>query len=376
MELMTIIHRQKMDYLPIIYAFSSQITKHIIIYDDAEEESMIAKEVVSSLKAFHTSYDLSTEIELVEIDEDSKQEIQKVIKQFEGNQKLVLNGTGADSALLIVLSSLVLRNKGRVFSYDKVDNTYNIITEDGFTNHKIEKNMTLEVCLLLMGESIQGEINQDKMMKNAPEILSVFSDIPQMFKIRHLLKTKRSNELLQKYPRLLESLKRLSILDNQYHLQGNEAFVRFGELFEAFIYLKLREYFVFDDIKVGVRICFDKKGSSQERIEIVNEFDILLIHQNKIGFIECKLGDSHTPLETVYKSDSILEYFGEDASSLIVNLERNRTPHLKNSKKNFGDTILFRAKTKKISVYNAFQFNRKDFIEKVVEAFGSGVLAS
>jgi myo-inositol-1-phosphate synthase len=65
-----------------------------------------------------------------------------------------------------------------------------------------------------------------------------------------------------------------------------------------------------------------------------------------------------------------MEYFGESASSMIVNIERDKTPDKKRSKKNFGTSILYRAETKKVTVYNAFDFSKPTFRNKVSKAFG------
>jgi len=187
--------------------------------------------------------------------------------------------------------------------------------------------------------------------------------------VRFLLKQRKTKELKQSYPEMVKALTLLEIVDEQGVMNGQEGFVRFGYLFEDFIYLALRA-FDFDDIKVGAKIRFDEQQVKRHHIEITNEFDILTIKNNKIGFIECKMGDSLDPLSTIYKSDSVMEYFGASSSSLIVNIERNKTPHLKNAKKNFGASLLYRAKTKKVTVYNAFDFSKNSFRSKIKEAFG------
>jgi len=55
----------------------------------------------------------------------------------------------------------------------------------------------------------------------------------------------------------------------------------------------------------------------------VNELDIMAIKENHIFMIECKLGNLLEPNEVIYKLDSVLENFGEDAKGLIVNIQPN-----------------------------------------------------
>lgn len=370
MELLTIVHRNKIDYLPIIYAFSDEITRHILFFDHAKEERGLAQELKGSIERFNEKYGLKTEIKLIEIDEDSKKDMEQIAQVFRGkSENIALNGAGADTALFTVLSSIILSNDGRVLAYDKEDNSYNIITKNGFVNKKIKRSMNLEDSLMLMGDRILEEIPKNEILKHQKELELLFSDVKRMFKIRFLLKTKRTKELYRRYPKMVEALKVLKIVDENGAILGQEGFVRFGYLFEEFIYVSL-EPFDFDDVKVGVKIEFDKEQVAYRNIRVINEFDILIIKENKIGFIECKLGDSSDPLSTVYKSDSIMEYFGESASSMILNMERNKQAHQKNPKGNFGESVIYRAKTKSVTIYNAFDFSKNSFRSKIKEAFG------
>ena len=369
MELLTIVHARKIDYLPIIYEFTGKITRHILFHDHDKIERDYAYELKASIENFNKKYNIETEIAMIEIDEDSKKDMQRIAEVFSGNSKeIYLNGAGADTALFTVLSSIVLRNEGHVVAYDNDDNTYNLISKDGFFNKKIENNMNLEDFLLLMGDIILEEQSKEEIVKQKEELELLFSDAKRMFNIRFLLKQRKTKELKKRYPKVIEALQKLDIVDEHSNMKGQEAFVHFGYLFEAFVYLHV-EKFAFDDVKVGARIRFDEGQVERRNIEVSNEFDILTIKENKIGFIECKMGDSLDPLGSIYKSDSIMEYFGQSASSLIVNIERNKTPHKKKSKKNFGESLIYRAETKRVMIYNAFDFSTNKFRTKIKQAF-------
>ncbi len=369
MELLTIVHARKIEYIPIIYEFTGEIKRHILFFDHAKEERAFAEELKASIEKLYAKYKLKTEIKMIEIDEDSKRDMQRIAKVFEGKSAdIYLNGAGADTALFTVLSSIILQNNGKVLAYDKEDNSYNIITQSGFSNEKIIKSMNLEDFMILMGEEILDELDKQEIRAQKEALNLLFSDAKRMFNIRFLLKQHKTKELKERYPQMLEALKNLEIINSNYLINGQEGFVKFGYLFEEFIFLQL-EAFDFDDIKVGVKIRFDQGQVARRNIEVTNEFDILTINENKIGFIECKIGDSHDPLDTVYKSDSIMEYFGESASSLIVNIERKKYFKNKKSKMNFGDSVIYRAETKKVSVYNTFSFSRNGFRNKIKKAF-------
>ncbi len=370
MELLTIVHARKIDYLPIIYEFTGKITRHILFYDHDKIERDYAYELKTSIEKLNKKYKIETEIVMIEIDEDSKKDMQRIAEVFSSkSENIYLNGAGADTALFTVLSSIILRNEGQVIAYDNNDNTYNLITKNGFFNKQIENNLNLEDFLLLMGERLLEEQSKDKILRQKIELELLFSDAKRMFNIRHLLKQRKTKELRKRYPNVIDALYKLNIVDENYNMKGQEAFVRFGYLFEAFIYLEV-EKFAFDDVKVGIRVRFDEGQVERRNIEVSNEFDILTIKENKIGFIECKMGDSLDPLGTIYKSDSIMEYFGQSASSLIVNIERDKTPHKRKSKKNFGESLIYRAETKRVMIYNAFDFSSNKFGFKIKQAFG------
>ncbi len=155
MELLTIVNAKKIELIPIIYEFLGEITRHILFYDRANLERQQALELKKSIEKITKKYGFSPTIEMIEIDEDSKRDMEQIAKAFEGNRtNLYLNGSGADVALFTVLSSIVLRNGGKVIAYDKEDNNYNLITQNGFENSKIERSMKIEDFLTLMGEEI------------------------------------------------------------------------------------------------------------------------------------------------------------------------------------------------------------------------------
>jgi len=370
MKLVTIISSKKIEFVPIIYEFLDKVKKHIIIFDHAKREKIYAKELKRSIEKLNQHYNVTSDIVMLEIDEDSKRDMQHIDTVVQrGSDEIYLNGAGADVALFTILSSIVLRADGKVVAYDKEDNSYNLITKNGFVNNKIEHNMSIEDFLTLMGEEILEEVDQKEIIHHKDVLNQLFLDTKRVFKVRKLLVKNRTEELKKRYPKVLDALQILGVVDDKYIMRRQGGLVEFGYLFEKFIFLQLSS-FDFDDIKTGVKIRFDVTQVERSGIDVTNEFDILVIKNNRLGFIECKLGSSLDPIGTIYKSDSIMEYFGESASSLIVNIQQNRTPHLKNSKKNFGASVIFRAETKDIMVYNTFDFGRNSFRVKIREAFG------
>jgi len=365
-ELLTVAHPNKSFLIPIIYEFLGKTKRHIIFYDESQEDEKYAKELEKSIKKLNKKYGFSVRVDMVKIDEDSKQDMQKIAKSFEGDRSnLYLNGAGADSALFTILSAIILKNGGKVLAYDIEDNSYNLITKNGFSSKNIKHNMNIEDFLILMGDELVSEIRVNDIKKRKEYILELFNDIPRVFKIRYLLK---SGKAVKNYKSILQILKALDIVDSNNLLKGQQAYTKFGQLFEEYIYWLL-DRFDFDDIKIGAVVRFDKAQVDDENIEVLNEFDILVIKNNRLGFIECKFGDSFEPLVTVYKSDSIMEYFGVNAVSLIVNIQKDRNAHVKNKVKNFSKSVEFRAKTKNVNIYNSFNINKRVFDKAIRDTF-------
>lgn len=202
MELLTIVHDRKIEYIPIIYEFTGKITRHILFFDHSKKEYAYATELKHSIERFNAKYHLTTEIKMIQIDEDSKQDMQEIAKVFEGkSENIYLNGAGADTALFTVLSSIILKNNGQVIAYDKEDNSYNLISKNGFVNKEIENNMNLDDFLTLMGEHVLKESSKQAIYENKEALETLFSDTKRMFKVRHLLKNRKTKELKKQYPK-------------------------------------------------------------------------------------------------------------------------------------------------------------------------------
>ncbi len=223
MKLVTIVSSKKIEFIPIIYEFLKEVTEHIIIFDQACSDTHYAKELKVSLKKILKHYGLTSKITMLEIDEDSKKDMQHIATKIVATAPdIYLNGAGADIALFTVLSATILQNRGHVIAYDNEDNSYNLISQQGFTNSKIKRNMSIEDFLMLMGEEILEEVDQERIIDHQEALNQLFADTKQMFSLRVLLKQGKQEELKTRYPHLLNPLKQLGVVDDGYMLQGGD----------------------------------------------------------------------------------------------------------------------------------------------------------
>ena len=356
MILITTINKEISTLIPILFEFKEQVSKHILVYDSDDEKN--AFRIKKSIKKFNINHNITQIISLIEIDEDSKVDmlqIQNTLKKEK--ETLYLNATNADMALIVILSGFVLHHEGRVIAYDAQENSYNLIGKNGFTNHTIKNCMKIEDFLTLSHYELLEEVDKHEIYNFQKSILYIFHNFKIFFKVRDLL-YKDLPLFMKKYPIYANHFYNLGIMKDGVVVKSISYF---GTLFEKFIFLQLCMY-DFDDIKVGASINFNSTLNRDEKLEIVNEFDILAIKNNHIYTVECKLGDKYVDAQKViYKSDSLLDYFGKHSKNLIVNIHQEK----QKGYKVFKRLTLFRAKSNNIAVYNEFDFEQEIFQEQV-----------
>jgi len=357
MVLVTVINKNLDSLIPIIFEFRTEVKKHILVYDEAVYEKKVAKRLKKGIEAVEKLFKNRADVELIGIDEDSKHDIMLIQQKLNGySETLYLNATHSDLSLVVVLSGFILQNGGSVFAYDSFDNSYNIINKQGFQNYTIKNNLKLQEYFLYNGY-IQLSANETKHLPSCESQLNYIFKTPQkLFLNQHILKTHKVKHIERHFKDALIGLK---VIDKKLHF--TKEYKGFGTLFEEFIYLKLKKY-NFDDILLGVEVMFD------ENLEIYNEFDILAIKNNHIIVVECKWGNPSTANEIIYKLDSVMENFGEDAKGLIVNVQQN-FDHYSNEhqfvKKIFSKKSHSRATYNNLEIYNDYLFNESTFNEIV-----------
>ena len=363
MTLITIAHHDRTKLIPLIFEFKDEIERHIIIYDEAKSDKTLAMELKKGIERHNRSYALNAPVDMMELDEDDRSDLSNLIRRINPSEqeRLFLNAAGADLGVTILLSLALLESGGTILAYDKEDNSYNIIQKNRFENRKIAHNMRLDDFMRLMNEKIVKFTDKNSIDMRKEELYTIFSDTKKMFALRKLLIQKRWDDAMKKYPKEVETLAKVGI--------GESNLNDCGKLCEEYVFLWMGGY-DFDDIKAGVIVSFEESTDSGANLSVQNEFDILVIKNNRVGFVECKIG-SVDPLHVVYRNDALMDYFGEDSRSLIVNVERDKTPHRKESKKLFGPSTIFRAKTKRIGIVNVFDLNEKKLANELAAMFGA-----
>jgi len=317
MTLVTIISKDKA-FIPLLYHFKDEVATHILIYDIGEEEIEIALDTKKGLKKLSEIYNLNYEIKLMPLDEDSKKDFSKIYKKLKEFSDLALNVAEADSLLVIMMSAFIMQMNGKIFTYDKFDNTFNEIYNKNCQLKKA-KNLKLNDYLTLLNYEIEDKKNAQDILKYKQAVLELFKNYPVFKNQRMLLKKNRLKSVYYK-----NLFKKAGVLEKKLNLQKLN-----GDIFEEFVFWNLYQLDV-DDIWLNVKIVSEREGEEA----IKNEFDILMIKDNKIYIVECKFGNlAIKPDELIYKSDSLLSLFGEDTKGVIVYINdvKERIESIKNS---------------------------------------------
>jgi hypothetical protein len=303
MTLVTIISKDR-GFIPLLYHFKDKVTTHILIYDIGEEEIEIALDTKEGLEKLANLYSIDYKIKLMPLDEDSKKDFSRIFNKLEQFDNLALNVAEADSLLVIMLSSFVMRMNGKVFSYDKFDNTFNVIYKSDCKLEKA-KSMKLIDYLTLLNYEIESKKTACDIVKYKDGVLELFKNYPVFINQRRALQQK--NLRSSYYKKLFQQAG--VIKKNKINIQRLN-----GELFEEYVFWNLFQLDV-DDMWLNVKVISEKENNEV----IKNEFDILMIKNNRIYVVECKFGKlAMKPDELIYKLDSLLSIFGESSKGIII----------------------------------------------------------
>ena len=363
MTLVSILGDFHSSILPISYEFKEEITKHVIVYDDARSDMEKLKRILAGQKAFFDTltsdsvhhYDVSA----MQIDEDSYESINRCLERImtlEDNPKdIYLNTTDGLSSIAIVLSSKLMENGAKVIAYDRYDNTYNLHTKKSMTHHPIRHNMDIKSHLLMKGYTIVKSSEPHALLARKDVILKLTENLPAYKRFANSFQgTKSSSEVYGNdgYKKLLRSI---GMLENTFFIQGT--------VFEEYIYHLIVDNFDFDDVWLGTTVLFTEY--------VKNEFDILMIKDNHLHTIECKFKRDIEGNSMIYKMELLMDYLDDDGKAMILNIggENENYDKKKYGKVKFNNADKHRARYGDIKTHVAKEFNEKKFLKDVKNWF-------
>lgn len=343
--------------LPISYAFKDMIDKHVIIYDDAKKDVAKSKSIVAGQKAFLAKNKANYELITMQIDEDNYDSIcerfERIKKMTADPNEIYINTTDGLSSIAVVFSSHFLDIGANIISYDRFANTYNLHTSHGMQKHKIEQNMDIETHLLLKGYEIMSSLKHEALVKRKSDIFTLVEDLARYKRFAGLVGKK--NVDMKPYKDYVEILTNMGKLKDESYVTG--------AVFEEYIYHLVVDNFDFNDVWLGTLVRFKEN--------ISNEFDILMIKDNHLHTIECKLVNKLDGLHYMQKLNLIRGYLDDDGKAMLLSVGGDNT--IKTAygpiRTQFSHSIRAHAKYNEITIHQSKGFDETEFLADVQKCF-------
>jgi len=345
---------------PIIYEFKDHINHHIIVHDDASDDSRRAIQLRNGLARFSGEKAFKFETTLVALDEDSKNDIVRlyhtVRATYEG--EIVLHSTQGFASFALILSNLVLADGGKVVTYDARDNELNTIEGTTITRSKLTSRLGVKDYLSLLNYEVLDAERHLYLLKRKERVLNLFKDHNRFLLLRNALTKDDDYFDYNSHGDMLDILSSLEIVDENQRLIPSEKMILEGTLFEEYVFW-LCEKMGFDDIALGVKIDFDQGNETKQQNRVMNEFDILMTHNNRIYTVECKMVRLLDGLEYVYKYDGLVDILGYGSKAILLNVSKQEMEAYQSTKisKNFRPSAIRRARMNDIEIYHDTHIN-------------------
>jgi len=371
MTLVTIVHHDTTQLTPLIFALKEEVHQHILVCDTARADKKIADELERGLRDIALRYGLKQSIARFDIDEDNPDAIEKVAETIAQSETPILNAAGADMTMTVMLAHAVFKAGGFLAAYDARDNTYNLL--DGSTlpkNRTVYQNMGIEDFFTIHAERIEqmGEKRYTRELRK--QLNTLFGLGKRLHELMQALNHKNYKKLYDFYW-VFPALEAVGVLRKGRILSSYQSGI-WGLWLEMFLFLKM-EGFDFDDIAYNIVVSFEYDSkSNQSENTVSNEFDIVCIKDNHPGFVECKIGrKAIKPLETVYKVDALMDYFGPHSKGLIYNLDTKLSISHPVIQPIFSARLQYRARSKRIEILQLAAFYDALFAETMFKLFGA-----
>jgi hypothetical protein len=360
MILITLLRDDLSNLTPVIYEFQNQITHHILIHDDAVDDVRRAEQFHNGLRRLMHKNNLSFELSSFTLDEDSKNDIVNLYHTICANYKgeIVLHSTEGFASLSLILSNLVLSGGGKVITYDARDNELNTIHNTTMTRSKLSSKLNIKDYLSLLNFKILDIQKRGSLSNRKEQVMTLFKDHNRFLELRNALSKRDTHFNYRDYIDLLDILSSLGILDKDQRLVPSEKMTLEGGLFEEYVFW-LCESMGFDDIALGVKIDFDQGNENNQQNRVMNEFDILMTHNNRIYTVECKMVRRLDGLEYIYKYDGLVDILGYGTKAVLLNVAKQEMESYQSTKisENFRPSAIRRARMNDIEVYHNTHIN-------------------
>lgn len=342
--------------LPISYEFRKEISRHIVLYDDANWNTKESWRILRGQKSFLESMPEGSpstyELTSMQLDEDS---YESIVERFEeiwkmkekNNEEVYLNSTDGLSSIAVVFASKLLEKGGSVLSYDKFANTYNLHTFNQMHKHQMRDKMDIETHMLLKGYSIESLPSKQALEERRETVFSLLENMSgYMAFLQKVIASNRCVKNVQGYEKIKKKLESMGKVNDFKYIHK--------EIFNEYIFHLLKVEFDFDDVLSTVKV------KAEENVEV--ELDILIIKDNHLHVLECEFSMHSNGPKQIYRMETVLDYLDDDSKAMILSIGREG--------KQFNSADKARAEYGNIKIHKEETFNARDFLHDVGQWFG------
>ncbi|MBV5278481.1 MAG: hypothetical protein J0647_05525 [Campylobacteraceae bacterium] len=320
MTLISIIGEFDTSLLNIINEFKERLDKVILVFDSSTASQKNMSHHTKMLEHFRQKYKLHFEIVCEHIiDEDNYLKIDAILeiaKQFSDVYFDISHSLGSTAAYI---GSKIDNIDIKLLAFNAYENEYNLISKEGFSNHKMEYKLGVIDYLESFGYTVKLKKDIPWIDKHKENIYKIFSHYNDYMAIRKSL-------TLNGHPKntLVPVFEELGLFNTDGNIK-EKGYLE-GGLFEDYIYLIIKEL-GFDDVLIGAEIIFSNNGIDGSLVN--NEFDILAFKNNRLYLFECKFTQSFTFNDLVYKYMALKEYIKNDSKGIIITYNPKTNPNEK-----------------------------------------------
>jgi len=294
---------------PVHHALRDRIAEHILIHDDAARDRGFVQRALQGMRRLVQREGSSLSLIDLELDEDSPDCLSRIVAELEKRcggdfSRLLFNATDGLASVSLPLSCRLLARGATILAYDRYDNTLTSLLPDGSTRHEKLEGMGIREHLTLLDYEILEHTTTADLAPYKSALYRLGRDLARYKEYADTLARVGDPDAIHGYEEIKEALKETGRHRDLKYVQGT--------LFEEFIALILEETGWFDEVWTGVKIAVD------EGLE--NEYDILMIRDNHLHTIECKLVKRLDGEHFVYKMETVMDYLDEDGRGMILSI--------------------------------------------------------
>lgn len=344
--------------LPLFAHHAHEIRMHILLHDKRNRDNKHAKHLNLGLERYCQHLKHTPVLLEMAFDEDSIESIHEIYDRITSLQNddelLYFNLSDGLASTSAVLHPLIMSSKGVILAYDRFENTCNYVSPDGMVKKTIA-GLGIKEHLMLKNIDYTYIKEDDAMHARKAQVFALMQKSDEYLVFRdHFL---HSREIPPHLDWMTPHATKLLEQTDRKFLEGN--------IFEEYCYWLVKEL-DFDDVMLGIKTTLFPDTSN----DFINEFDVLMMKDNHLHVMECKLRRFIDGEHFIYKYDSVSNLLDFDGRSMIVSV--GGKPYRESKKgvrtHQFNEGNRKRALRAQIAIYQEERMDAETF-QKQVKGF-------